>query len=29
MTDAENCVKLLIEVVKKLDKKTVAGFTEI
>jgi len=29
MTDAENCVKLLIEVVKKLDKKTVTGFTEI
>lgn len=29
MTDAENCVKLVVEVVKKLDKKTVAGFTEI
>ncbi len=29
MSDAENCVKLLLEVVKKLDKKTVAGLTEI
>ncbi len=29
MADAENCVKLIVEVVKKLDKKTVAGFTEI
>jgi len=29
MTDAENCVKLVVEIVKKLDKKTVAGLTEI
>ena len=29
MADAENCVKLIIEAIKKLDKKTVAGFTEV
>lgn len=27
MTDAENCVRLVVEVVKQLDKKTVDGFT--
>ena len=29
MTDAENCVKLIIELIKVLDKKTVAAFTEV
>ncbi len=29
MADADNCVKLIVEAVKKLDKKTVAGFTEV
>ncbi len=29
MADAENCVKLIVEAIKKLDKKTVAGFTEV
>lgn len=29
MSDADNCVKLILEVVKRLDKKTVAGLTEI
>jgi hypothetical protein len=29
MQDAENCIRLVIELVKKLDKKTVAGLTEI
>jgi endoglucanase len=29
LSDAEACVKLIVEVVKKLDKKTVAGFTEL
>ncbi len=29
MKDADNCVKLIIEIIKKLDKKTVAGLTEI
>jgi len=29
MKDAEDCVKLIIEVIKKLDKKTVAGLTEV
>ena len=29
LTDLENTVKLVVEVVKKLDKKTVAGLTEI
>ena len=29
MTDAENCVKLIIELVKVLDKKTVDAFTEV
>lgn len=29
MSDADNCVRLLLEVVKRLDKKTVAGLTEI
>jgi endoglucanase len=29
MADAENCVKLIIELIKVLDKKTVAAFTEV
>jgi putative aminopeptidase FrvX len=29
MRDAENCIRLVIELVKKLDKKTVAGLTEV
>lgn len=29
MTDAENCVRLVIEVIKQLDKKTVEGLTEV
>jgi len=29
MTDAENCVRLVVECVKKLDKKTVERFTQI
>ncbi len=29
MTDADNCVRLIVEIVKKLDKKTVAGLTEL
>lgn len=29
MVDAENCVKLVVEVVKQLDRKTVAGLTSI
>lgn len=29
MSDADNCVKLIIEAVKKLDMKTVARFTEV
>jgi len=29
MADAENCVRLVVEVVKELDKKTVEGFTRI
>ena len=29
MSDAENCIKLVIELVKKLDRKTVDGFTVI
>lgn len=29
MTDAENCIKLVVELVKRLDKKTVAEFTEV
>ncbi|MGD9963075.1 MAG: peptidase M28, partial [Thermoplasmata archaeon] len=29
LTDAENAIKLLVEVVKKLDKKTADGFTAI
>jgi hypothetical protein len=29
MQDAENCIRLVIELVKKLDKKTVAGLTEV
>lgn len=29
MTDADNCVKLVLEVVKRLDTKTVSGLTEI
>jgi len=29
LTDAENCVKLVVEVIKKLDRKTVGSFTEI
>lgn len=29
MTDTENCIRLLVELIKKLDKKTVDGFTEI
>lgn len=28
MTDVEDCVKLVVEVVKRLDKKTVEGFTQ-
>ena len=28
MTDAEDCVRLIVEVAKRLDKKTVDGFTE-
>jgi putative aminopeptidase FrvX len=29
MEDAENCIKLVIELIRKLDKKTVAGLTEV
>lgn len=29
LTDAENCIKLVLELVKRLDQKTVAGFTEV
>lgn len=29
MEDAENCIKLVIELIKKLDKKTVVGLTEL
>ncbi len=29
MTDANNCIRLVTELVKRLDKKTVAGFTEV
>ena len=29
MTDADNCVRLVLETVKRLDRKTVAGLTEI
>lgn len=29
MKDADNCVKLIVEVIKRLDKKTVAGLTEL
>jgi endoglucanase len=29
MSDAENCVKLVLEVVKRLDKKTVDGLTQV
>lgn len=29
MKDAENCVRLIVEVVKQLDRKTVEGFTKI
>ncbi len=29
MKDAEDCVRLIVEVIKKLDKRTVAGLTEV
>jgi len=29
LSDVENAVELLVEVIKKLDKETVAGFTKI
>jgi len=29
MKDADNCVRLIVEIIKRLDKKTVAGLTEI
>ena len=29
MKDADDCVRLVVEIIRKLDKKTVAGFTEI
>ncbi len=29
MADAENCVRLVVEVIKQLDKKTVEGFTKL
>jgi putative aminopeptidase FrvX len=29
LTDTENCIKLIVEAVKKLDKKTVDTFTSL